>query len=295
MFSKFKLLKNDESGQVLVLFALLLPILMGFAALVIDYGYMVYQQNDLQAAADSAALAGALELPKSTDDSEVRKIINEYVNTNIEGAAEIVPTIDRSQGKVTVDITQVAPKFFAGFITSKNTKMSAHAQAKYAFKWSGEALPFINLDDDYVANPKIEVWEDIGKGQFESLWKDEYQLFQEKEKDKTYFTIDYQNGITITNGEVANLKQEIGYIYEQKHPVYLFSLSSEAIKTNKYASLKNKDVIPSTDIVLLQVTFDSYDKNAKNLYLTVTNVYNLKTEFPKEFLHHTIFSSKLIE
>lgn len=295
MFSKFKFLKKDESGQALLLVALLLPILIGFAAIVIDYSYMVYQKNNLQVAADSAALAGALEIPKSTDDTEVRKIIKEYMDSNTEGTAGVVSTIDRTEGKVTVDITQMAPKIFAGFITSEDTIMSAHAQAKYAFKWSGEALPFINLDDDYAANPKIEVWENIGKGQFESMWKDEYKLFYEKEKDKTYFTIDYQGGITITDGEVANLKQEIGNIYEQKNPVYLFSLSSEAIKTNKYSSLKNKDVIPSADIVLLQVTFDSFDEKAKNLYLTVTNVYNLKTEFPKEYLHHTVFSSKLIE
>jgi Flp pilus assembly protein TadG len=55
-------LMDDESGQTLVLVALCLTMLMGAMALVIDVGFVRYQQRVLQTAADSAALAAGLEL-----------------------------------------------------------------------------------------------------------------------------------------------------------------------------------------------------------------------------------------
>ena len=57
-----KIVKNED-GQVLVLFALLMVVLMGFAALVIDVGMVALQKSHLQNAADAAALAGAQDLP----------------------------------------------------------------------------------------------------------------------------------------------------------------------------------------------------------------------------------------
>jgi Flp pilus assembly protein TadG len=53
---------HDQSGQTLVLVALCLTMLMGAMALVIDVGFVRYQQRVLQTAADSAALAAGLEL-----------------------------------------------------------------------------------------------------------------------------------------------------------------------------------------------------------------------------------------
>lgn len=52
---------QDEDGQVLVLTALLLTVLLCMLALAIDAGQLYYTQRQLQTAADAAALAGALE------------------------------------------------------------------------------------------------------------------------------------------------------------------------------------------------------------------------------------------
>jgi hypothetical protein len=57
---------NAESGQVVVLFALGLIMLMGMGALAIDVGHAFYAKRSLQASADAAALAGAAELPDPT-------------------------------------------------------------------------------------------------------------------------------------------------------------------------------------------------------------------------------------
>lgn len=56
---------SDESGQVLVLAAVLMVVLIAFAGFAIDVGHAYLVQRQLQAATDAAALAGALDLPNS--------------------------------------------------------------------------------------------------------------------------------------------------------------------------------------------------------------------------------------
>jgi len=53
---------TDESGQTLVVVAMSLTLLMGAMALVVDVGFVRYQQRKLQTAADAAALAAGIEL-----------------------------------------------------------------------------------------------------------------------------------------------------------------------------------------------------------------------------------------
>lgn len=53
---------ESDAGQALILFAFTLVVLMGFAGMGIDMGYLRSMRRTMQAAADSAALAGAAEL-----------------------------------------------------------------------------------------------------------------------------------------------------------------------------------------------------------------------------------------
>ena len=53
---------RDESGAVVVLVAILLPVLLGLAAFAVDVGYIMVTKNELQNVADAAALAGARTL-----------------------------------------------------------------------------------------------------------------------------------------------------------------------------------------------------------------------------------------
>ncbi len=55
--------RNDERGQVFVFLAVMLVVLLGCAALVVDVGRAYLAKRHLQASADAAATAGALELP----------------------------------------------------------------------------------------------------------------------------------------------------------------------------------------------------------------------------------------
>src|ERR1700683_49690 len=59
-------LRRDENGAVIVLVAIMIVALIGLAALAVDVGNLAYTQRRLQATADMAALAGALELSCTT-------------------------------------------------------------------------------------------------------------------------------------------------------------------------------------------------------------------------------------
>src|SRR5260370_35367630 len=54
--------RKNEAGQALVLVAVALVILLGFAGLGIDMGNLRYQRRLQQTAADAAAIAGATNL-----------------------------------------------------------------------------------------------------------------------------------------------------------------------------------------------------------------------------------------
>jgi len=58
---------KKNRGQILVLVAISLVVLLGFAALAIDIGYFYHTKNQLQGAADAAALAGAVKLDGTND------------------------------------------------------------------------------------------------------------------------------------------------------------------------------------------------------------------------------------
>ncbi len=51
-----------QRGNAALLFALLLPVLLGFIALAVDFGHFWHVKNQLQNAADAASLAGARDL-----------------------------------------------------------------------------------------------------------------------------------------------------------------------------------------------------------------------------------------
>lgn len=70
--------KNKNKGQVLVLFALSLIVILGFAALAIDVAYFYHTKNQLQGAADAAALAGAAELDGTANTNQAVAIFKTY-------------------------------------------------------------------------------------------------------------------------------------------------------------------------------------------------------------------------
>jgi hypothetical protein len=63
----FKSLRRGDRGQILMLAALLLPVLLGMAGMAVDIGTYTSERRTLQNAADAIALAAAQELPDPDD------------------------------------------------------------------------------------------------------------------------------------------------------------------------------------------------------------------------------------
>jgi hypothetical protein len=78
---KFALTRlRSERGQALVLAALAMVVILGFAAMAIDVGYWYSQKREVQKAVDAAALAGAQELPD--DYVQAEAVARDYLTRN---------------------------------------------------------------------------------------------------------------------------------------------------------------------------------------------------------------------
>jgi Flp pilus assembly protein TadG len=71
-----------QRGAVLILFAVLLPILLGFAALAVDVAFVVMTKARMQNAADAAALAGASGLLAGETTASARLTALNLANLN---------------------------------------------------------------------------------------------------------------------------------------------------------------------------------------------------------------------
>lgn len=119
-----------ERGQVLVIFALTLVVLLLFAALAFDTGSMLLERRDQQNAADAAALAGARYLPASQGaaDDAARAIAT--ANGFTEGVDTV--TVDVTfpgTGKIEVVIGSDRQSIFGGILGRADWAVAARAVA----------------------------------------------------------------------------------------------------------------------------------------------------------------------
>ena len=296
---------KKENGQVVLMTAMLLVVLMGFTAFAIDLGMVEIEKAKLQNAADAAALAGANELPNAfyavtAAKDYAQKNGVEQVNTTATAPYESDLTL------IEVVCTGNVKYVFAPILGFTDIDVSARAVA-HKLQWEGEAMPFINLDDDYLANPDIESWEKTSSGTFESI--DGYEIINPNDPDRLYFQIDYVNGVEIKRGTVATIKQEVGYVYEQHKPdkpVYVLSLNSDVIRSGvvklvdgsirSLSGLYNNDIIDPSQLVLMECIFNEYDSQGKTLYLTCQRVYDIaNNESPADYVSPDGYAAKLVE
>ena len=117
---------NDERGNVFVLVALLLVVLIGFTALVVDGGRLYVEKSMLQKAADAAALAGVQELPidKAKAETKSKEVAskNDVTNTTVE-----IPTDNMS---IRVTTSSDVNLTFARIFGKDNASVKATAKVK---------------------------------------------------------------------------------------------------------------------------------------------------------------------
>jgi Flp pilus assembly protein TadG len=102
--------RTDQRGQSLVLVVISLTVLLGMAALVLDLGLGWYAKRQLQASVDSAALAGAQELPSSANAiARAHEYMLKNPTRGIDGVADttITKCIASAPGCAPVNAVQV--------------------------------------------------------------------------------------------------------------------------------------------------------------------------------------------
>lgn len=108
--SLIKAFSQDRRGAIAVIFALMLPVLMGFLGLGLEAGMWYQEKRDLQGAADAAAIAGAYELNSGGSNAEVATQAEIDASRNGFDAADgdtIVVNIPPLAGAYTADSTAV--------------------------------------------------------------------------------------------------------------------------------------------------------------------------------------------
>ncbi|MHB1413916.1 MAG: pilus assembly protein TadG-related protein [Chloroflexota bacterium] len=111
--------RREESGQVLVFFALIAVVLLGAVALVVDVGRAYAERRHLQNVADEAALAGAQGFPDSATATSFAQTSAQSNGVALsEVAVSIPPTAEGapytgSTNHVQVKVTRDVPTFFA--------------------------------------------------------------------------------------------------------------------------------------------------------------------------------------
>ncbi|HKT12796.1 MAG TPA: Tad domain-containing protein [Terriglobia bacterium] len=127
---------KSEAGQALLLMALSMIVLCGFAGLGIDMGYLRFMKRQMQSATDSAALAGAAEVGYGdvTTAADADAATNGFTN-GVNGATITVnnpPTSGPKQGNsqyVEVLISQQQPTFFMKLLGVQSEMVSTRSVA----------------------------------------------------------------------------------------------------------------------------------------------------------------------
>lgn len=218
---------GNQKGSVMIMVAIVLVVLVGITALVVDGGSRYLTKSKLQNAADAAALAAAAKLPDVTAANTAAK---NYAYNNGVAKANTTSTTpyNGDNKKIQVVCQQNVPYTFARIFGSTGGIVTASAVAKANYEWDGDALPFINVKDDFTKNPSLVIWDKDFNGFFASVHENDRPWIADAE----YFKLNWQDGIIPKNGEVATIKQELQILWDRMHgqTVYLFSLKSSIIQ-----------------------------------------------------------------
>jgi Flp pilus assembly protein TadG len=151
---------TDESGQALIIAALCMTCLFGFIALAVDAGIMLREKRLLQIAADSAAIAGALEwnfYPAGvTAAAKAASATNGFTDT-VNGVTVTVNTPPaygphQVSGYVEVIVSQIQPTFFMKFFGISSMTPAVRAVATNG----GSAYSCVNVQDP-TASPAMSL------------------------------------------------------------------------------------------------------------------------------------------
>ena len=122
---------THETGQAAVLTVAFLTVLLGMSALAVDVGTWFHSKRDLQAVADSAALAGAQALPD--DPAQARVLAIDYGSRNgvtIPASAITFSSQVVANDTINVHLDRSAAGFFSRVMGVGSVDIGARASAR---------------------------------------------------------------------------------------------------------------------------------------------------------------------
>ena len=285
---------SDQEGVALVFVALMLVVIMGMSALVIDYGSLTTSKRHLVATADAAALAGVQELAEVPIKGEVTQSVYdtalavaisnaknkaaEYVALNYPGVTtdvnDMTVVYSTTEKSLTVPLVKEDISLtFAKFLGHNYGKVSAASKAAIEYvddfetDGSGSLLPFFLTEDTY-----------------EVLDADE--AFTIKGKDADTVTI---NGVTMPGnfGFAAfnPYMESDNFLLQNKYLWYLCAgeeiLQSEetgdlGLSVDSWIKTTTGNITAATPY--LKYRYDKYQPNAYAMVPIVTNTFYQKPD-----------------
>ncbi|MDD2426717.1 MAG: pilus assembly protein TadG-related protein [Eubacteriales bacterium] len=265
-------LGREEDGQAMVLFALLLVVLLGFAALVVDVGLMTASKSKLQKAADAAALAAALEAPPlfrdggfSGDEITIENIIinrgEEYAekngvpkaNTEVDWRIVQDPETSKYQNEVQVDVHEQVNHLFARVLGFDSTKIEATATAvRYATR-DGSVIPIININNQPDENGKIEIRDKSSDTPSDREWIDIAYYMKEQGVTRIEdLVIDPRENLEIEKGGTQVWMDYVETLLQYPGPHFVFSIRFDiiaALPSGSGIGIYKNGVTPSTGLL----------------------------------------------
>lgn len=139
-----------RAGNVAIVFALALPLVVGGAGLGAETTYWRYEQLQLQGAADAAAYAGAVSkrgggaLSEIEDTAEAAAAENGYAGVAGSSIAVAAPPVGGPANAVDVVIQAPASRFFTALFSHQAVMLRASARANYTTASSACVLALHN-------------------------------------------------------------------------------------------------------------------------------------------------------
>lgn len=140
---------HDEDGAVAVMVALLMVVLLGMTALVVDVGMVYAERAQLQNGADAAALAIAQDCAFGNCKSPTvtaNKLAGENSNDGVSAAAPVISTLDRTVTVTTrtrtADGGAAVHHWFAPILGIDSTAVAARATASWGSPSQATVFPF---------------------------------------------------------------------------------------------------------------------------------------------------------
>jgi Flp pilus assembly protein TadG len=123
---------RSTSGNVAVLFAVTLPLVVGGAGLGVETTYWRYRQTQLQTAADAAAYAAAVEMRRGSGQTAVLDAAKAAVGDNGFTTASTSAAVAYPAAKtVEVALQTQAERFFTAYFSNTPVVVRARATANY--------------------------------------------------------------------------------------------------------------------------------------------------------------------